>query len=97
MVGGSSRIPKIRQIVDDFFDGKKSLTGFSPDEAVCYGAAIVGEILCGKEYNRLIYELKITPFSLGIETSGGIMTKIIHKGSIFPIRRYKTLDTILEN
>ena len=77
MVEVSSRIPKIRQIVDDFFDGKKSLTGFSPDEAVCYGAAILGGSI-NEDSDRLIYEIKITPFSLGIETSGGIMTKIIH-------------------
>ena len=87
MVGGSSRIPKISQIVDDFFDGKKSLTGFSPDEAVCYGAANLGGIICDEKSYRSIHEIKITPFSLGVET-GGIMTKIIPKGSYIPTKKY---------
>ena len=82
---------RFRQIFDDFFDGKKSLTGFSPDEAVCYGA--------GKVFYEDLYlgEIKITPFSLGIESKGGIMTKIIHKGSIIPTKKYLFLDTILDN
>ena len=93
MVGGSSRIPKIRQIVDDFFDGKKSLTGFSPDEAVCYGAAILGGIICDEKSNRSIHEIKIIPFSLGVETSGGIMTKIIPKGSNIPTKNSLVVTT----
>lgn len=89
LVGGSSRIPKIRQIVKDFFNGKEANTGINPDEAVCYGAAIQGGIICGEESNETkgLIVIDATPLSLGIETVGGVMTKIITKGSYIPTKK----------
>jgi heat shock protein 5 len=89
LVGGSSRIPKIRQIVKDFFNGKDANTGINPDEAVCTGAAIQGGIICGEESKETegLIVIDATPLSLGIETVGGVMTKIIPKGSYIPTKK----------
>nr|CAI39094.1 ER-type hsp70 [Paramecium tetraurelia] len=95
LVGGSSRIPKVRQIVKDFFNGKEANTGINPDEAVCYGAAIQGGIICGEESNETkgLIVIDATPLSLGIETVGGVMTKIIPKGSYIPTKKSQVFTT----
>ncbi|CAD8100311.1 unnamed protein product [Paramecium primaurelia] len=94
LVGGSTRIPKIRQIVKEFFNGKELNTGINPDEAVCYGAAIQGAIICGdsNEINDFIV-IDATPLSLGIETVGGVLTKIIPKGSSIPNKKSQIFTT----
>ena len=95
LVGGSSRIPKVRQIVKDFFNGKESNTGINPDEAVCTGAAIQGGIICGEESKETegLIVIDATPLSLGIETVGGVMTKIIPKGSYIPTKKSQVFTT----
>jgi len=87
LVGGSTRIPKIRKLVQDFF-GKELNTGVNPDEAVAFGAAVQGGIICGEETlsNDLIL-IDATPLSLGIETVGGVMSNIISRGSVFPTKK----------
>lgn len=99
LVGGSSRIPKVRQIVKDFFNGKDSNTGINPDEAVCTGAAIQGGIICGEESKETegLIVIDATPLSLGIETVGGVMTKIIPKGSYIPTKKSQVFTTYQDN
>jgi len=87
LVGGSSRIPKIRALVKDFFNGKEPNTGINPDEAVAYGAAVQGGIICGEETENELVIIDATPLTLGIETVGGVMTKIIPKGSFIPTKK----------
>lgn len=97
LVGGSTRIPKIRQLVKDFFNGKEPSTGINPDEAVCYGAAVQGGILCGEESDSDLVIVDATPLSLGIETVGGVMTKIIPKGSFIPTKKSQIFTTYQDN
>lgn len=99
LVGGSSRIPKVRQIVKDFFNGKDANTGINPDEAVCTGAAIQGGIICGEESKETegLIVIDATPLSLGIETVGGVMTKIIPKGSYIPTKKSQVFTTYQDN
>ncbi|CAK92640.1 unnamed protein product (macronuclear) [Paramecium tetraurelia] len=94
LTGGSTKIPKIREIVKDFFNGKEVKTGLNPEEAVCYGAAIQGGILC-EEFNkpRGCFQLDVTQLSLGVETSEGVFTKVIPRGSIIPNRKSLTFTT----
>lgn len=95
LVGGSTRIPKIRQLVKDFFNGKEPNTGINPDEAVAFGAAVQGGIICGEESDETLGLVIIdsTPLTLGIETVGGVMTKIIPKGSYIPTKKSQVFTT----
>merc|ERR1712076_329461 len=77
LVGGSTRIPKVQQLVKDFFGGKEPSRGINPDEAVAYGAAVQAGIL-GNVVDESILLIDVAPLSLGIETVGGVMTKLIH-------------------
>lgn len=87
LVGGSTRIPKVRKLVQDFF-GKELNTGINPDEAVAYGAAVQGGIICGESsLDKNIVMIDATPLSLGIETVGGVMSNIIPRGSVFPTKK----------
>lgn len=88
LVGGSTRIPKVQQLLGDYFGGKTPVKGVDPDEAVAYGAAIQGAILRGDNIgeNEMIV-LDATPLSLGIETVGGVMTKLVNRGTTFPLKK----------
>ena len=98
LVGGSTRIPKIRQLVKDFFGGKEPNTGINPDEAICYGAAVQGGVICGEDTeDGGIVIIDATPLSLGIETVGGVMSKIIPKGSYIPTKKSQVFTTYQDN
>ena len=89
LVGGSTRIPKVQQLIKDFFNGKEPNRGINPDEAVAYGAAVQGGILGGQanEETKDILFIDVTPLTLGIETVGGVMTKLINRGTVIPAKK----------
>ena len=100
LVGGSTRIPKIRDMIQDFFGGRELCQSINPDEAVAYGAAVQGAILSGAKDNNIASELlliDVTPLSLGIETSGEIMTKIIDRNSTIPCKKHQVFSTYTDN
>lgn len=98
LVGGSTRIPKIRQLVKEFFNGKEPNTGINPDEAICFGAAVQGGVICGEDSDiGDIVIIDATPLSLGIETVGGVMSKIIPKGSYIPTKKSQVFTTYQDN
>lgn len=95
LVGGSTRIPKIQQLIKDFFNGKEPNRGINPDEAVAYGAAVQGGILGGEagDDTKGILLIDVAPLTLGIETVGGVLTPIVTKGTVIPSKKSQTFTT----
>ena len=99
LVGGSTRIPKIQNLISDFFNGKELNKSINPDEAVAYGAAVQAAILTGDQHESVtdLLLLDVTPLSLGIATEGSVMSTIIKRNSTIPNKKTESYTTLENN
>ncbi|KAM0754768.1 Cro r II [Meredithblackwellia eburnea MCA 4105] len=97
LVGGSTRIPKVQELLKEYFNGKEPTKGINPDEAVAYGAAVQGGILSGEAGLDDIVLIDVCPLTLGIETTGGVFTKLIPRNTVIPTKKSQIFSTAADN